>query len=366
MKKSHGTLFIIDDDPKSRKAAAALASSINIRCETFDSAEAFLDRCDPSLTGCALVDFHLGGMDGLQLQDRLQTMGSALSVILISAHADVSLAVRAIKNGAVAVIEKPYKDNELADAIREALDQSTGMQQSIAQQADARRRQQFIAHDLHDGVVRYLAMAIICLEDYERFHVAQTEEAAVLRNAMGLLTRSIDELRSLIRGVEVATSAASIADALKELLSDFQNRLEIELVHDSQPAILETWLTHAIYRIVQESLTNASRHSQTRRVRIAVTQGGGQLGVDVKDWGIGFDPKNVERGRLGLKGIHQRARLLGGKAMITSTVGEGTCVSVRIPLAPQAAKKSTVSLSGSSASVSLSTRGASHGKLHGQ
>ena len=140
MKTSHGTLFVIDDDPKSRKAVAALASSMKIRCETFASAEGFLDRYDPSLTGCALVDFRLGGMDGLQLQERLQAMGSALSVILISAYADVSLAVRAMKNGAVAFIEKPYKNDELADAIRKALDRCTHARQSLAEQAEERQR----------------------------------------------------------------------------------------------------------------------------------------------------------------------------------------------------------------------------------
>jgi FixJ family two-component response regulator len=133
MKTSQDTLFVIDDDPKSRKAVAALASSMKIACETFASAEGFLDRYDPSLTGCALVDFHLGGMDGLQLQERLKAMGSVLSVILISASADASLAVRAIKSGAVAVIEKPYKSDELADAVRKAQDRCAQARQPSAE-----------------------------------------------------------------------------------------------------------------------------------------------------------------------------------------------------------------------------------------
>ena len=122
MKTSQSTLFVIDDDPKSRKAVAALAASMKIKCEPFASAEEFLDRYDASLTGCALVDFRLGGMDGLQLQDCLREMGSALAVVLISAYADVPLAVRAMENGAVAVIEKPYRNDDLADAVRKALD----------------------------------------------------------------------------------------------------------------------------------------------------------------------------------------------------------------------------------------------------
>jgi FixJ family two-component response regulator len=132
---SQATLFIVDDDPNACRAVAALASSLKIKCETFTSAEGFLDRYDPSLTGCALVDYRLGGMDGLQLQERLRAMGSSLLVILISAYADVALAVRALKSGAVAFIEKPYKNDELADAVRRAMDQCTHARRSPAEQA---------------------------------------------------------------------------------------------------------------------------------------------------------------------------------------------------------------------------------------
>jgi two-component system, LuxR family, response regulator FixJ len=146
MMASKGTLFVIDDDPKSRKAVAALASSMQIECDTFASAEGFLEHYDPSLTGCALVDFRLGGMDGLHLQERLQAMDSALSVILISACADASLARRAMKNGAVAFIEKPYKNDDLADAIRNALDRCTRARQPLT--AEAKERQYLAAQEL--------------------------------------------------------------------------------------------------------------------------------------------------------------------------------------------------------------------------
>ncbi len=130
MKTCQGTLFVVDDDPKARKAVSALASSMKMKCQTFASAEEFLERYDPAMTGCALLDFRLGGMDGLQLQDRLRTLGSGLCVVLISAYANAPLATGAIKNGAVAVIEKPYKNDDLADAVRTAMDRSARARQS--------------------------------------------------------------------------------------------------------------------------------------------------------------------------------------------------------------------------------------------
>lgn len=121
MNSWHGTLFIVDDDSQSRKAVMALAASMKIPYEAFDSAEGFLESHDPARGGCVLCDYRLGGMDGLQLQERLQAIGGHLSFILVSAYADTAVAVRTIKNGAVAFIEKPYRNDALADAILKAM-----------------------------------------------------------------------------------------------------------------------------------------------------------------------------------------------------------------------------------------------------
>jgi signal transduction histidine kinase len=94
------------------------------------------------------------------------------------------------------------------------------------------------------------------------------------------------------------------------------------------PAILE----NAIYRIVQEALTNACKHSRSKAVKLTLAQDGQDVRLEVQDWGIGFDLDSVEKGHFGLEGIRQRVRLLGGRLTIESTPGSGTRVEVVVPI----------------------------------
>ena len=91
----------------------------------------------------------------------------------------------------------------------------------------------------------------------------------------------------------------------------------------------------AIYRIAQEALTNACQHSKSERILVSLLQRGEHLHVQVRDWGVGFDPKAVPKRHFGLEGIRQRARLLGGKCGIRSTAGKGTRVTVELPVVPR-------------------------------
>ena len=91
-------------------------------------------------------------------------------------------------------------------------------------------------------------------------------------------------------------------------------------------------LENAIYRIVQEGLTNACKHSQSKKVRVGLVQHGDHVRIVIRDQGVGFDPKTVEEGRFGLEGIRERARLLGGRSVIDSTPGKGTRIVVDLPI----------------------------------
>jgi FixJ family two-component response regulator len=121
MNTPDGTLFVVDDESSARRGVAALASSLGISCEMYASAEEFLDRHAPSRPGCVLADQRLAGISGLELQARLTDLGSTLPFILISAYANVAMAVQAMQNGAVTVLQKPCEADALTDAVRKAM-----------------------------------------------------------------------------------------------------------------------------------------------------------------------------------------------------------------------------------------------------
>ena len=116
------TVFVVEDEPEMRDSLVALASSLGLAVEAFASGEGFLQGVDARWPGCAVVDFRLAGMDGIELHRRLVETGYKLPVILISAYLTVGAAVGAMQQGVFRVLEKPSGDDELASAIRDAVE----------------------------------------------------------------------------------------------------------------------------------------------------------------------------------------------------------------------------------------------------
>ncbi|QNN23421.1 response regulator transcription factor [Planctomycetales bacterium ZRK34] len=116
-----GTVFVVDDDSAMRQSLQFLIESHGYHVETFPSAEAFLEYYQPSMRGCLLLDVRMPGMGGLKLQETLRDNGHPIPVILLTAHGDVPMAVKAMRAGAFDFIEKPSNDHVLLDRIAKAL-----------------------------------------------------------------------------------------------------------------------------------------------------------------------------------------------------------------------------------------------------
>lgn len=137
---SDPTVFIVDDDDAVRDSLSWLMRSVGLAAESFGSAQAFLDACDPERPGCLVLDIRMPGMSGLDLQEKLHQRHIQLPIIIISGHADVPMAVRALKAGAFDFIEKPFNDQLLLDCVQRAIEKDLERRRELAEQADVATR----------------------------------------------------------------------------------------------------------------------------------------------------------------------------------------------------------------------------------
>lgn len=118
---SEAPIFVIDDAADVRDSLEVLLDSAGYRCRAFESALAFLAEVRPAWKGCIVVDVRMPGMTGIELMKELTLRGIRLPVVVITAHADVPMAVAALKSGAVDFIEKPFRGDVLLASIKTAL-----------------------------------------------------------------------------------------------------------------------------------------------------------------------------------------------------------------------------------------------------
>lgn len=114
-------VFIVDDDARMRAATCRLLKTVGLDSESFAMPEDFLGHSRPSRPSCLLLDVRLPGMSGLDVQSKLIEMGVHIPIIFITGHADIPMAVKAMKSGAVEFLIKPFRDQDLIDAIQRAL-----------------------------------------------------------------------------------------------------------------------------------------------------------------------------------------------------------------------------------------------------
>lgn len=117
------TVFVVDDDRAVRESLRWLVESVGLAVRTYGSAQDFLDAYDPRHPGCLVLDVRMPGASGIELQEQLRETGFDIPIIVITGHADVATAVRAMKAGAVDFIEKPFSDQLLLDHIHRSIEQ---------------------------------------------------------------------------------------------------------------------------------------------------------------------------------------------------------------------------------------------------
>ncbi len=134
------TVFVVDDDATMRAAIQGLLKSVGLRSETFGIAHEFLRRKRPDGPSCLVLDVSLPGVNGLDFQRELADAGVQIPIIFITGHGDIPMTVKAMKSGAVEFLTKPFRDQDLLDAIYQALDRDRLTRQQQSELAELRNR----------------------------------------------------------------------------------------------------------------------------------------------------------------------------------------------------------------------------------
>jgi len=142
MSNAEAMVFVIDDDESMREALKSLIRSVGLRVETFASAQEFLESRRPNVAACLILDVRMPGLSGLDLQRDLVERNIHIPIIFITGHGDIPMSVRAMKAGAVEFLTKPFRDQDLLDAIQQALDRDRLARSHQAETAQLHHRYQ--------------------------------------------------------------------------------------------------------------------------------------------------------------------------------------------------------------------------------
>jgi FixJ family two-component response regulator len=140
MTEAEAIVYVIDDDPSVREALGSLIRSVGLSVETFASAQDFLSSNRAERAGCLVLDVRLPGLSGLELQSELTAVEIHLPIIFITGHGDIPMTVRAVKAGAVEFLTKPFRDQDLLEAISQAIDLDRHQREQRGELAELRSR----------------------------------------------------------------------------------------------------------------------------------------------------------------------------------------------------------------------------------
>jgi two-component system, LuxR family, response regulator FixJ len=140
MKDSTPTVFIVDDDSGVRSSIRVLMKSVGLAATVFASAKEFLQAYHPAQPGCVVLDIRMPGMSGLELQEELNKRGAVIPVIFVTGHADVPMAVEAMRHGAFDFLQKPLRDQDLVDRVQKALARDAETRGDLQEHARIRAR----------------------------------------------------------------------------------------------------------------------------------------------------------------------------------------------------------------------------------
>lgn len=209
MTERHPIVFIVDDDASVREALKNLIRSVGLHAELFGSATEFLETQRPDAPSCLVLDVRLPGISGLDLQRRLADANVYIPIIIITGHGDIPMSVRAMKAGAIEFLTKPFRDQDLLDAIQVALERDRTRRHREAEIAVLRERFESLSPRERD-VVTKVASGMLNKQIADEIGIAENTVKVHRSRAMEKMqAQSLADLVKMVERLDGSTAKAS-------------------------------------------------------------------------------------------------------------------------------------------------------------
>ena len=382
MTETAGNIMVVEDERGMRVTLVGTLEEQGYRLTAFESGREAIASLQESLPDLVIADLRLRDADGLEILQALKRINPEAAFMVVTSYASIDTAVEALNEGAFAYITKPFNMDELNSTVRNALRQQRLLREnrrlveslrqsnrelnaeivqreraetSLAHSVELRRLQaaqeakeqerRRLAEELHDETMAELASVVVDLGYLSR---QARQVPAEVRQGMAELRKRVRgterKLRQIVQGIfpSVLTNLGLIP-ALRSYLEEMSGRptgsphpLELELrTTGLDDGRLPEEVEIAVYRTVQQGLTNAIQHARAKALRVELTWAGTELTVLIADDGVGFDVQNLERtpasGHFGLVNLSDRIEGLKGVFEIDSHPMAGTTIQARVP-----------------------------------
>ncbi len=314
--------------------------------ERVDTAQDLIDALKKQPWDIVISDYVMPQFDGLSALELVQKTGRDLPFIIVSGKIGEDTAVKAMKNGAYDYIMKtnltrlgPAIERGLNEACirRErklAIEQARTLSSRLLEVQEEERRN--IARELHDQIGQSLTALKLMLTKAMR--TTGSDTGPVLNEAQSVVSELIQQVREM--ALKLRPSMLDDIGLLPTLDWHFQRytaqtQVKVHFRHNCQEENFRPDINTAVYRIVQEALTNVARHARVKEVNVVIQASPKSVYLKIEDHGCGFEWSRIaKKACIGLSGMRERAELSGGKLTISTSPGNGTCITAEIPTTP--------------------------------